>query len=44
MKIARVTPNLGKDIGLNIMFLFYYKKCVKIITCNNKDEALKRFF
>ena len=44
VKIARVIPNLGKDIGLNIMSLFHYHKDVKTITCNNSEEALKRLF
>jgi hypothetical protein len=37
--IARIIPDPHKDIGLNIMSLFHYRRGVRIVTCQNLEEA-----
>jgi hypothetical protein len=37
--VVRVIPNPRKDIGLNIMSLFHYRRGVRIITCQKMEEA-----
>lgn len=37
--VVRVIPDPHKDIGLNIMSLFHYRKRVRIITCEQLKEA-----
>jgi anti-anti-sigma regulatory factor len=39
--VVRVIPDPHKDIGLNILSLFHYRKRVRIITCQTLDEARK---
>jgi hypothetical protein len=39
--VVRVIPDPRKDIGLNIMSLFHYRRGVRIITCERLDEALR---
>jgi anti-anti-sigma regulatory factor len=39
--VVRVIPDPRKDIGLNIMSLFHYRKRVRIITCKGLAEAQK---
>ena len=38
-QVVRVIPDPSKDIGLNIMSLFHYRRGVRIITCETLDEA-----
>jgi sugar phosphate isomerase/epimerase len=37
--VVRVIPDPHKDIGLNIMSLFHYHRRVRIVTCQNLEEA-----
>jgi hypothetical protein len=37
--VVRVIPDPHKDIGLNIMSLFHYRKGVRLVTCENISEA-----
>ena len=37
--VVRVIPDPRKDIGLNIMSLFHYHRRVRIVTCQNLEEA-----
>ncbi|MGH7967805.1 MAG: hypothetical protein ACREIC_03660 [Limisphaerales bacterium] len=37
--VVRVIPDPKKDIGLNIMSLFHYRKRVRIVTCQTLAEA-----
>ncbi len=37
--VVRVIPDPQKDIGLNIMSLFHYRKRVRIVTCSSATEA-----
>jgi anti-anti-sigma regulatory factor len=39
--VVRVIPDPHKDIGLNIMSLFHYRKRVRIVTCKDLAEAQK---
>jgi hypothetical protein len=39
--IVRVFPDPSKDIGLNILARFHYKKEVEMVTCNTMEEAAK---
>ena len=39
--IVRVIPDPHKDIGLNIMSLFHYRRGLPIITFESLSEALK---
>ena len=40
-KVVRVIPDPHKDIGLNILSLFHYRRRVKIVTCQTLEEALR---
>jgi hypothetical protein len=40
-KVVRVIPDPHKDIGLSIMSVFHYRRCVSIVTCETLEEALK---
>lgn len=37
--VVRVIPDPRKDIGLNIMSLFHYRRGVRIVTCETMEEA-----
>src|SRR5437016_7083084 len=37
--IVRVIPDPHKDIGLNIMSLFHYRRGVRIVTCETIEQA-----
>jgi hypothetical protein len=37
--VVRVIPDPHKDIGLNILSLFHYRRRVKIVTCQTLAEA-----
>jgi len=39
--VVRVIPDPHKDIGLNILSLFHYRRRVRIVTCAHMAEALK---
>lgn len=39
--VVRVIPDPHKDIGMNILSLFHYKRGVQIITCQTLQEAEK---
>jgi hypothetical protein len=39
--VARVIPDPHKDIGLNILSLFHYRRRVRIVTCATLPEAMK---
>jgi hypothetical protein len=39
--IVRVIPDPTKDVGMNIMSLFHYRKRVRIVTCETLAEAMK---
>ena len=39
--VVRVIPDPRKDIGLNIMSLFHYRRGVRIVTCETMEEALR---
>lgn len=37
--VIRVVPDARRDIGLQIMSLFHYRRTVEFITCKTLDEA-----
>jgi hypothetical protein len=37
--VVRVIPDPSKDIGLNIMSLFHYRRGVRIVNCQNLEQA-----
>ena len=39
--VVRVIPDPRKDIGLNILSLFHYRRGVRIVTCETLEEAMK---
>ncbi len=39
--VVRVIPDPHKDIGLNILLLFHYRRRVRIVTCKTLEEAMK---
>ena len=39
--VVRVIPDPHKDIGLNIMSLFHYRRGLRIVTCGTLEEAMK---
>ena len=39
--VVRVIPDPQKDIGLNILSLFHYRRRVRIVTCQTLAEAKK---
>ncbi len=40
-RVVRIIPDPQKDIGLNIMSLFHYRRRIAIVTCNTKSEAME---
>ena len=40
-QVVRVIPDRRKDVGLNIMSLFHYRRDVSIVTCDKLEEALR---
>ena len=38
--VVRVIPDPQKDIGLNILSLFHYRRGIRIVTCETRDEAM----
>jgi hypothetical protein len=39
--IVRVIPDPSKDIGLNILAMFHYKRQLPMVTCKTMAEAAK---
>ena len=39
-KVVRVIVHPRQDIGLSIMSLFHYRRCVTIVTCETMEEGL----
>jgi hypothetical protein len=39
--VVRVIPDPHKDIGLNIMSAFHYRRSVRIVTCEKMEEAMR---
>ncbi len=39
-KVVRIIAHPRQDIGMSIMSLFHYRRCVSIVTCQTKEEAL----
>jgi anti-anti-sigma regulatory factor len=39
--VVRVIPDPHKDIGLNILSLFHYRRRVRIVTCQTLKEAMR---
>jgi hypothetical protein len=37
--VVRIIPDPRKDIGLNIMSLFHYRREVRIVSCQTLEEA-----
>ena len=40
-QIVRIIPDSSKDIGLNILSLFHYRRGVQIVTFEKLEEAMK---
>lgn len=40
-KVVRILPDPSKDIGLNIMSHFHFRRSVSLVTCKSMEEALK---
>jgi hypothetical protein len=40
-KVVRVITHPKQDIGLSIMSLFHYRRCISIITVETTEEGLK---
>jgi len=38
-EVVRIIPDPHKDIGLNIMSLFHYRRGVQIVTCQTIEQA-----
>jgi len=38
-RVVRVIPDPQKDIGLNIMSLFHYRRGLPIVTCETLEQA-----
>ncbi len=39
--VVRVIPNPGKDVGVNILAAFHYRKRLPTVTCQSMEEAAK---
>jgi hypothetical protein len=39
--VVRIIPDPHKDIGLNILSLFHYRRRVRIVTCGTLEEAVE---
>ncbi len=39
--VLRVIPDSSKDIGLNILSLFHYRRQPRVVTCKDMVEAAK---
>ena len=39
--VVRVIPDPNKDIGMNILSVFHYRKHPRIVTCDNMADGVK---
>jgi hypothetical protein len=39
-QVVRIIPDPHKDIGLNIMSFFHYRRGIQIVTCETMAEAM----
>lgn len=39
-KVVRIITHPKQDIGLSIMSLFHYRRCISIVTCETLEEGL----
>jgi PAS domain-containing protein len=39
--VVRVIPDPRKDVGMNILSLFHYRRRVRVVTCKTMEEAAK---
>ena len=40
VKVVRIIAHPRQDIGLSIMSLFHYRRCISIVTCQTMEEGL----
>ena len=40
VKVVRIISHPRQDIGLSIMSLFHYRRCISIVTCETLEQAL----
>lgn len=40
VKVVRVIPDPRQDIGLNIMSVFHYRRCISIVTCETLEQGM----
>jgi hypothetical protein len=40
VKVVRVIAHPRQDIGLSIMSLFHYRRCISIVTCQTMEEGI----
>ena len=40
-RVVRIIPDPRKDIGLNILSLFHYRRGIQIVTCQTLAEAMQ---
>jgi hypothetical protein len=40
VKVVRIIAHPRQDIGLSIMSLFHYRRCISIATCQTMEEGL----
>jgi hypothetical protein len=40
-RVVRIIPDPRKDIGLNILSLFHYRRGIQIVTCQTLEEAMQ---
>jgi len=40
VKVVRIIVHPRQDIGLSIMSLFHYRRCISIVTCQTMEEGL----
>ena len=40
VKVVRVIAHPRQDIGLSIMSLFHYRRCISIVTCETMEQGL----
>jgi hypothetical protein len=40
VKVVRIIASPKQDIGLSIMSLFHYRRCISIVTCQTMEEGV----
>jgi len=40
VKVVRIITHPRQDIGMSIMSLFHYRRCISIVTCETMEEGL----